>query len=62
MIYESPAKLNLSLLVHARDASGMHPIESLVQTIELLDTLEFEEAGDLTHRRSSPAGAPRARA
>ena len=46
MTYESPAKLNLSLLVHPRDESGMHPIESLVQTIDLLDTLRFEEADE----------------
>lgn len=44
--YEAPAKLNLSLLVHPPDSSGMHPIESLVQTIDLLDLLEFSEADE----------------
>jgi len=44
--YEAPAKLNLSLLVHPPDSSGMHPIESLVQTIDLLDRLEFSEADE----------------
>lgn len=44
--YEAPAKLNLSLLVHPPDSSGLHPIESLVQTIDLLDRLEFSEADE----------------
>lgn len=44
--YEAPAKLNLSLLVHAPDSSGMHPIESLVQTIDLLDRLEVSLADE----------------
>jgi len=46
--YEAPAKLNLSLLVHSPDSSGMHPIESLVQTIDLLDRLEVSEAEEDT--------------
>jgi 4-diphosphocytidyl-2-C-methyl-D-erythritol kinase len=43
-VYESPAKLNLALLVGPPRSDGYHPIESLVQTIEWLDLLEVEEA------------------
>jgi 4-diphosphocytidyl-2-C-methyl-D-erythritol kinase len=42
-VYESPAKLNLALLVQPPRPDGYHPIESLVQTIEWLDLLEVEE-------------------
>jgi 4-diphosphocytidyl-2-C-methyl-D-erythritol kinase len=42
--YESPAKLNLSLLVHPPRPDGYHPIESLVQTIDWLDLLEVDES------------------
>jgi 4-diphosphocytidyl-2-C-methyl-D-erythritol kinase len=43
-VYESPAKLNLALLVGPPRSDGYHPIESLVQTIEWLDLVEVEEA------------------
>jgi 4-diphosphocytidyl-2-C-methyl-D-erythritol kinase len=43
-VYESPAKLNFSLLVHPPRPDGYHPIESLVQTIDWLDLLEVEES------------------
>lgn len=39
--YEAPAKLNLSLLVSPPRADGYHPLESLVQTVEWCDLLEF---------------------
>lgn len=42
-VYESPAKLNLSLLVSSPRNDGYHPIESLVQTIEWCDRLSVEE-------------------
>ncbi len=45
-IYEAPAKLNLALLVSPPAANGYHPLESLVQTIEWLDTLEVDEADE----------------
>ena len=45
-MYEAPAKVNLSLLVHSAAADGMHPIESLVQTIEIVDRLEVSEADE----------------
>ncbi len=43
-VWEAPAKVNLSLLVGAPDASGYHPIRSLVQTIDWLDRLELHSA------------------
>jgi 4-diphosphocytidyl-2-C-methyl-D-erythritol kinase len=43
-VYESPAKLNLSLLVQPPRSDGYHPIDSLVQTIDWLDLLEVEES------------------
>jgi 4-diphosphocytidyl-2-C-methyl-D-erythritol kinase len=41
-VYESPAKLNLSLIIQPPRTDGYHPIESLVQTIDWLDLLEVE--------------------
>lgn len=41
-VYESPAKVNLALLVETPRADAMHPVESLVQTIDWLDLLEVE--------------------
>jgi 4-diphosphocytidyl-2-C-methyl-D-erythritol kinase len=43
-IYESPAKLNLNLLVEAPRPDGLHPLQSLVQTIDWLDQLQVEES------------------
>jgi 4-diphosphocytidyl-2-C-methyl-D-erythritol kinase len=43
-VYESPAKLNLALLVGPPRSDGFHPIESLVQTIDWLDLVEVEAA------------------
>jgi 4-diphosphocytidyl-2-C-methyl-D-erythritol kinase len=42
--YLAPAKLNLNLLLSPRDRAGMHPLRSLVQTIELCDVLVVEES------------------
>lgn len=47
-VWEAPAKLNLSLLVSPPRRDGYHPIESLVQTIEWCDTLDFEEVDERT--------------
>ena len=41
--YEAPAKLNLSLLVSSPRSDGLHPLESLVQTIAWCDQLSVEE-------------------
>ena len=40
--YVAPAKVNLSLLVAPPRSDGMHPLQSLVQTIEWCDTLDVE--------------------
>ncbi len=45
-VYESPAKLNFALLVETPRADGMHPLESLVQTIDWLDLMEVEESDE----------------
>lgn len=42
--YESPAKLNLALLVQPPRADGLHPLESLVQTIDWIDLLDVEKS------------------
>lgn len=44
--WEAPAKLNLSLLVSPPRQDGYHPIESLVQTIDWCDTLDFEDVDE----------------
>lgn len=46
MIYESPAKLNLALLVDPPRSDGFHPLQSLVQTVEWLDLLRVDEAAE----------------
>lgn len=46
MRFSAPAKLNLNLVVSSRDDSGLHPIRSVVQNIELLDTLEADTADE----------------
>lgn len=43
---EAFAKLNLSLRVKPRDRSGLHPLRSLMQSIEWADLLTLEEAGE----------------
>jgi 4-diphosphocytidyl-2-C-methyl-D-erythritol kinase len=42
--YEAPAKLNLGLLVGPPRSDGYHPIDSLVQTVDWVDDLSFEES------------------
>lgn len=41
---EAPAKVNLSLHVEPPGSDGLHPIRSLVQTVDLVDILEMEES------------------
>lgn len=55
--WEAPAKVNLDLRVAAADASGLHPLRSIVQTIELCDRLRIEE-GDEDVLRIGDAGVP----
>lgn len=40
--YEAPAKLNLSLLVGTPRSDGLHPLESVVQTVEWCDLIDVE--------------------
>ena len=57
MIWEAPAKVNLSLEVRSPEADGMHPLRSLVQAIEWCDLLEMEE-GDEDHLQIDGADLP----
>lgn len=45
-VFQAPAKVNLSLLVGPPAGNGYHPIDSLVQTVELCDLLIVEEADE----------------
>lgn len=45
-LWDAPAKLNLTLRVGAPLGSGLHPIESLAQTIDWVDTLRFAFADE----------------
>ncbi|PSR21585.1 MAG: 4-diphosphocytidyl-2C-methyl-D-erythritol kinase [Sulfobacillus acidophilus] len=40
--YQAPAKINLGLWVGARDASGYHPVDTVMQTVALSDQLYLE--------------------
>ncbi len=44
--YESPAKVNIALLVDPPRPDGYHSLHSLVQTVEWMDLLEVEEADE----------------
>lgn len=46
MRYHAPAKLNLNLVVSPRSSSGMHPLRSVVQTIDLVDVLDIDIADE----------------
>lgn len=43
----APAKINLTLEVLARKQDGFHEIRSVIQTINLCDTLQFTEGDDI---------------
>ncbi|HUO47058.1 MAG TPA: hypothetical protein VM470_09540 [Acidimicrobiia bacterium] len=45
-VWAAPAKINLSLQVAEADGSGLHPLRSLVQTVEWCDLLTFEEGDE----------------
>ncbi|HEY7582999.1 MAG TPA: hypothetical protein VIB78_05200 [Acidimicrobiia bacterium] len=45
-VWEAPAKVNLSLEVGPREATGLHPVRSLVLCIDWSDILHFEEADE----------------
>lgn len=46
--WEAPAKVNLTLRVGSPDGSGLHPLSSLVQTIEWVDILDVEDSEEDT--------------
>lgn len=43
MIWEAPAKVNLSLEIRSPGGDGLHPLRSMVQAIEWCDLLDVEE-------------------
>ncbi|HKZ19202.1 MAG TPA: hypothetical protein VJQ57_03745 [Acidimicrobiia bacterium] len=45
-VWEAPAKVNLSLEIGPRDATGLHPLRSLVLCIDWTDLLFFEESDE----------------
>jgi 4-diphosphocytidyl-2-C-methyl-D-erythritol kinase len=46
LIWEAPAKINLSLEIRSPDRDGMHPLRSMVQAIEWCDLLDVEESDE----------------
>ena len=57
MIWEAPAKVNLSLEIRSPGSDGMHPLRSMVQAIEWCDLLDVEE-GDEDHLEIEGADLP----
>lgn len=51
--YQAPAKINLGLWVGSRDDAGFHPIDSIMQTVALLDQLYIEPRDTLRWESSS---------
>ena len=54
----APAKLNLYLWVGARRPDGLHEIESVMQSVSLVDELVVDAAGAVTLDVSPPGAAP----
>ena len=55
----APAKLNLSLQVRPKDASGLHPVRGLTQSIDWYDILTMEPADSdslVVHGADLPSG------
>lgn len=57
---EAPAKVNLGLRVRSPDHTGLHPVVSLVQTIDRRDTLSCEET-DSDRLEAGDADVPEGR-
>jgi len=51
---QAPAKINLTLEVLAKRSDGYHEIRSLIQTIDLCDSLSFQLAEETTFRSDMP--------
>ncbi len=45
-LWACPAKVNLSLRVGRPDSSGLHPLSSLTQAVEWVDTLDVEDSDE----------------
>ncbi|MGH8924387.1 MAG: 4-(cytidine 5'-diphospho)-2-C-methyl-D-erythritol kinase [Acidimicrobiia bacterium] len=56
-VWEAPAKVNLGLEVGPREASGLHPLRSLVLCVDWTDVLRFDES-DEDHLQISGADLP----
>ncbi len=54
----APAKLNLTLEVLAKRHDGFHEIRSVIQTINLCDSLRFELSGEIEFRCDMPNWVP----
>jgi 4-diphosphocytidyl-2-C-methyl-D-erythritol kinase len=55
---QAPAKLNLTLEVLGKRADGYHEIRSVIQAIDLCDTLRFRENSRTEFRSSMPGWLP----
>ncbi|MFH1776194.1 MAG: 4-(cytidine 5'-diphospho)-2-C-methyl-D-erythritol kinase, partial [Candidatus Omnitrophota bacterium] len=58
LIIEAPAKLNLTLEVLGKRPDGYHEIRSVMQTVNLHDTLIFRHAGGVAVSSNSPEWKP----
>ncbi|MGH8958073.1 MAG: 4-(cytidine 5'-diphospho)-2-C-methyl-D-erythritol kinase [Acidimicrobiia bacterium] len=56
-VWEAPAKVNLGLEVGPREATGLHPLRSLVLCVDWTDVLHFDES-DEDHLQISGADLP----
>ncbi len=54
----APAKLNLTLEVLARRQDGFHEIRSVIQTINLGDSLRFQSSQDIEFKSNTPNWLP----
>ncbi len=54
----APAKVNLTLEVLAKRSDGFHEIRSVIQTINLLDSLRFQLSEDIELKSGAPNWVP----
>lgn len=55
--YQAPAKINLGLGVGPRDATGFHPVDTVMQTVSLSDQLYIEPRDHMLWEASENAPA-----
>ncbi|GAH48170.1 unnamed protein product, partial [marine sediment metagenome] len=58
LIVLAPAKLNLTLEVLAKRPDGFHKIRSVIQTINLCDSLRFQLSQDIEFKCDEPDWIP----